>query len=209
MWSSPASAAELKILAPVDMAVLRGAVEFKIQPVDAPTDRFLENPYVSFEDSNGRLLQELRAPRNRMTGICSVIVDTTRFQDGVYQAKVRYRTLVNGRARRIEEGRTVAIRNQDIRPVKFSVMVESREYAAEEPADLKVRVLDVKGRPMAGARVTFKSDVGDLESEAQLTDKDGEAFIGVENEDGGPMTVTITVENLPPVKKVIRFKPPG
>lgn len=201
----PASAAELRVLAPADKSLVRGKVEFRIQPLDTPMDQFLDNPYVRILNQNGERLEEVRAPRNPQTGICTAAVDMTRWKDGQYQVEIRYRTLVGGQPREVQEDLTLGLRNTNARPSRFTVQFEDKGYRIDEAADVKVKVLDARGKPMVGARVAFKADKGDLESEAEITDTDGEAFISVQSEELQTITLTITVEGLPPVTKTVRF----
>jgi hypothetical protein len=201
----PAKAGELKILQPADRTVVRGEVEFKVQPVFGPREQFLENPYIHVRDEAGKELLEVRAPKNVQTGICSATVDTTRFPDGQYQVTIAYRTFAGNRAVEVKEDLVLGVRNSTIRPAKMAVDFSDKAYRTDEAADFKVKVLDSRGKPMAGTRVTFKTDKGDLTSDADITDSDGEATVSLQSEELQTMTVTITVEGLPPVTKTVRF----
>lgn len=202
----PASAAEVQVLAPQDKSVVRGRVEFHIRPLDTPNDQFLDNPWVIIRDQAGQQMDEVRAPRNRQTGICSAAVDTTRYRDGQYQVEIKYRTLVGGQAVTTKREMTLAVRNSSLRAGRFTVELEAKNYRPEEDAaDVTVKVLDSRGKPMPGARVAFKVDKGDLESPAEITDSDGEAFITVQSDEPQDIRLTITVEGLAPVVKTIRF----
>ena len=101
--------------------VVRGRVEFHIRPLDTPRDQFLDNPWVIIRDHAGQQMDEVRAPRNRQTGICSVAVDTTRYRDGQYQVEIKYRTLVGGQPLTTKREMTLAVRNGSLRPGRFSV----------------------------------------------------------------------------------------
>lgn len=201
----PARAAEVKILQPADRTVVRGSVEFKIQPVFGPRDQFLENPYVHVRDESGKELLETRAPKNNQTGICSAMVDTTRFPDGQYQVTVAYRTFTAGRATEVKEDLVLGVRNSTIRASKLNVEVPDKAFRTDEAADFKVTVLDTRGKPMSGVRVAFKTDKGDLTTDADITDSDGEVTVSLQSEDPQTMTVTITVEGLAPVTKTVKF----
>lgn len=201
----PAAAAELQVLSPVDKSLVRGTVQFQIRPVHTPLDQFLSNPYVVIRDRDGKELEEVRAPRNLQTGICSVAVDTTRFRDGQYQVEVKYRTLVRNQPQEVSELLTLGVRNTNLRPNRFTVQFEDRAYRLDEAADLTVRVLDGRGKPMEGARVAFKVDKGELPTPAEITDLDGEATLSLQSEELQNITLTITVEGLAPVTRTIRF----
>lgn len=203
--AAPVGAAELKVLSPADRSVVRGLVEFRIQPIHGPEDQFLSNPYVTIKDLSDREMVQVRAPKNLQTGICSVIVDMSRYPDGQYIATVTYRTYVRNKAQEAREDLVLGVRNSRIRPARFSVQVEDRAYRLDEAADFTVKVLDSRGKPLAGARVALKTDQEDGLDGAEITDADGEATFSVQVEDPATVTVTITVENLAPVVKKIRF----
>jgi hypothetical protein len=132
-------------------------------------------------------------------------VDTTRFPDGQYQVTVAYRTFTAGRAVEVKEDLVLGVRNSTIRASKLNVEVPDKAFRTDEAADFKVTVLDTRGKPMPGVRVSFKADKGDLTSDADITDSDGEVTVSLQSEDVQTMTVTVTVEGLPPVAKTVKF----
>jgi hypothetical protein len=201
----PVQAAELKILEPTDRSVVKGAVTFKVKPEHAPGEQFFQNVDIRIQNEFGTTLQKLVAVFDRRTGICAVPFDTRRLRDGMYTAVISYRTLVGDKAQPVEEDLVFGVRNGTTKPVKFTVELEEREFGDEEGADIVVKVLDSRGKPMTGARVAFKVDKGETSSDAEITDTEGEAFVTVDSDEVGSVTLTITVEGLPPVTKVIRF----
>jgi hypothetical protein len=180
-------------------------VEFRVQPVHGPGEQFLSNPYITLKDDQGKELAEVRAPKNLQTGVCSAAIDTTRFRDGQYVATITYRTYLGNKAQETREDLLLGIRNSTIRPAKFTVEVEDRAYRLDEAADFTVKVLDSRGKPLSGARVALKTDQKEPEDLAEITDSDGEATFSVQSEESLTVTVTVTVENMAPVVKKIRF----
>jgi hypothetical protein len=203
--AEPARGAQLKVIQPADRSLVRGPVQFRIAPGDEPRDQFLENPYLRIHNGAGQLVREFRVPRDAKTQICSAVLDSTALPDGQYQVEVTYRTLVGGKAVETQQHLTIGIRNSGRNPGRFSVSAPDKATKTDQAADIRVKVLDSGGRPLAGARVLFKASAGTLESEAEITDGDGEAFITLESEDPGAVTVTVTVENLPPQTRTVRF----
>jgi len=202
----PASAAEVKVLAPADRSLVRGTVTFRVQPVDAPTDMFFSNPEVSIQDEMGRPVEKLPAVKDPKTGICTAVFDSTKVRDGLYLVTVDYRTLYRGSfPMETREDLSIGVRNGGLRPTKFTVSLPERNYSPDEQADFEVKVYDQRGRLMPGARVSFKVDRGEVNDPADITDTAGEVFSSVSSEEAGTVTLTITVESLPPVTKTIRF----
>jgi hypothetical protein len=60
---------------------------------------------------------------------------------------------------------------------------------------------------MPGARVTFKSDRGELNSDVELTDSEGEARVTLQSETAQTATITIQVEKLTAVTRTVKFVP--
>lgn len=202
----PAAAAELKIMEPADRSLVKGTVKFRIQPVHAPTDMFLSNPEITVEDEYGKELQKFRAARDVKTQICNATFDSTQIPDGMYLVSIVYPTLSKGKTKQVvREDLTLGVRNGRKAPAQFTVLVETPETKVGEYGDITVKVLDKYKRPMPGARVTFKVDKGEVDTDAEITDSDGEAIASVESEDAQTVTLTITVENLAPIKKTIKF----
>jgi hypothetical protein len=202
----PSAAAELEILEPQDRSIVKGTINVRIKPQNEQTEMFFENPRLSIQDEFGTDLQKLEATLNPATGVCSAKWDTTKVKDGLYVIAISYRTLVRGATPQTDDDEiTVAVRNGSRKPAKFTVKLEERPYKGEEGCEVTVKVLDAAGKPMPGARVSFKVDKGDIDTDVELTDGEGEAFTTVDSEEVATVTLTITVENLPPVKKVIRF----
>lgn len=200
------AAAELRILAPADNTVVRGMVSFRIQPKDAPTEMFFSNPEVVLEDETGRVVERLPAPKDTATGICSVPFDSTKVPDGLYHAVIRYRTLVRGnQPQDYREDLTLGVRNGPARPARFFLNIEQRDYLVGTQVQFDVRVYDQRRRLMPGARVAFGMDRGDLGVDADITDSTGEVFGSMEADEPGPAMLTVTVENLPPLRRVVRF----
>jgi uncharacterized membrane protein len=205
-FGRPAAAAELKILEPADYTVVKGIVKFRIQTIHAAADQFLANPTITVEDEFGKPLQKLNAVRDSKTQISTATFDSTKVPDGMYLVSIVYPTLHQGKTKQeVREDLTLGVRNGKRVPATFTVELESPKTKVGDYSDITVRVLDKNKRPMAGVRVTFKVDKGEVDTEAEITDSDGEAIASVESEEAQTVTLTITVENLPPVKKTIRF----
>lgn len=202
-----ATGAELQFVAPNDHSLVKGAITLQVRPQQVVGERFFENPDISFQNESGEELQKVPAPINPKTGICSARIDTRSLPDGRYTAEVTYRVLVRGdQPETTTESLTLGVRNSAIKPARFSVKVADQEYDDEHPAEVTVKVLDRKGRPMPAARVAFKTNQGAPDADAEITDRDGEAMTFVENDKGGPVTLTVTVEDLAPVARALRFK---
>jgi hypothetical protein len=202
----PAAAAELKIMEPADRSLVKGTVKFRIQPVHAPTDMFLSNPEIKVEDEYGKEIRKLNAARDVKTQICTASFDTTQVPDGMYLVSIVYPTLFKGQTKQeVREDLTLGVRNGKKVPAAFTVLVEGAEAKVGAYSDITVKVLDKYKRPMAGARVTFKVDKGEVDTEAEISDSEGEAIASVDSEDAQTVTLTIIVENLAPITKVIKF----
>lgn len=202
----PVAAAELKIMSPLDRSVVRGTVQFRIAPVHGPNEQYFSDPDIVLEDEYGRLLKKLIAVRDPKSGLCVASLDTTQVPDGLCEALVTYRTLMGGTIPQSwSDEITLAVRNGAARPARFKVEIENREYHPGESCDVAVTVYDQKGKPMPGARVAFKVSKGDVDTDAEITDRDGEAGAGIDSDDPQQITLTVTVEALPPVTQVVRF----
>lgn len=202
----PAAAADLQIMEPTDKSLVKGTIQFRVKPVDGPTDQFLSNPEVVITTEDGKEVERLRTPRNQKTGICAAPFDTTKLKDGMYLVAITYRTLHMGRAAtEVREDLTLGVRNGKTTPARVVVELDQKDVKLNESCDLTVKVYDGKGKLMPGARVALKVDKGDLDTDAEITDTDGEALASVSSEDAQTVTVTITVENLPPIVKTIKF----
>lgn len=202
----PAAAAELKIMAPADRAVVGGTVQFRVLPRNTAMEQYFSDPDVVIEDEYGQQVAKLVAVRDPKTGICSVPFDTFRYPDGLYNVTVRYRSLMRGQKPvEIREDMILGVRNGQARPAKFAVELEDKGYSGDEPAEVTVKVYDQRGRLMPAARVAFKVDRGEVDSPAEITDSEGEAAVSVDSEEVQTVTLTITVEGLAPVTKTLRF----
>lgn len=207
LGSTLARSAELQLMTPNDYALLKGAVTFQIRPQNTVAERFFENPYISFQNEAGDEIQQVPALFDQKTGICTVRVDTRTLPDGRYTAAVSYRVLVRGdQPETTTEYLTLGVRNGSTKPSRFTVKVANQPMDDEHPAEVTVRVLDRKGKPLPAARVTFKTDRGKPDTDAEITDRDGEVTTFVEHDDGGAVNLTVTVEDLPPVKRALNFK---
>lgn len=204
----PGAAAELVILQPADRSVVKGAVTFRIRPKHARGEEFFSNPDIILRNEYGQELRRITAPLDPKTGICSATLDTGRLEDGLYLVTVTYRWLVAGdRALDTREELMLGVRNRGGRPARFSVEVEDRDYRTGDGCNVVVRVFDQRGRLLPAARVALKVDRGSLNSEAEITDSRGEVFTFVDSEEPGTVRLTVTVEDLPPVTRAIRFVP--
>lgn len=203
-----ASAAELKVLEPADHSLVTGTLKFRLQPVHAATDMFLSNPEITILDEYGTEVEKFRAARDMQTQICSATFDTTKLKDGSYQVSIVYPTLLKGKTKQeTREDLTLGVRNTKRIPARFTVETGTTETKAGESSEITIKVLDKYGRLMPGARVAFKVDKGEVDKSAEITDSDGEAIASVDSDDAQTVTLTVTVENLPPVTKVIKFVP--
>jgi hypothetical protein len=218
MAARPATAAELKVMAPEDKSIVKGRVEFKLKPQNEANEQFFSNPDVIVTNEEGEEVAKLEAPLDTKTGVCSAVFDTTKVKDGMYNVQVTYRVLLKGSdPDDTEENLVLGVRNGPAKPARFVVQLADRPYKVStqsanedadddgEMADVVVKVYDQRGKLMPAARVTFKVDRGDLDNPADISDSDGEAMASVGSEAAGQVTLTIQVENLAPVKKVIRF----
>jgi hypothetical protein len=202
----PAAAAELKVIEPADRTLVKGTVQFRLQPKHDATDMFLTNPEISIQDEYGKELQKFRAARDIRTQLCSAVFDTTKVPDGIYLVTIIYPTLLKGQIKQeVREDLTLGVRNSTRLPERFTVELAQPETKAGEFSDITVKVFDKYKRPMPGARVSFKVDKGELDTDAEITDGDGEAIASIDSDDAQMITLTISVENLPAVTKTIKF----
>ncbi len=201
----PTAAADLEVLEPKDRTVVQGQIRFRIKPSEGSGERVIASPEISVEDELGNGLITLPTLRSPTTGICSVVLDSTRLRDGLYRVKISYKALRGEIAELAEEWLTLGVRNARLRPARFLVDWTDRVYPVTDGCELRVTVLDARGKPFVAARVTVKAEGGGVDADAWITDADGEAIILVDSETAGSVTVTITVEGLPPVKRVVRF----
>jgi hypothetical protein len=202
----PAAAADLQIMEPTDKSLVKGTIQFRIKPIDAPTDQFLSNPEVAISTEDGKEVDRFRTPRNQKTGICAAPFDTTKLKDGMYLVIITYRTLHLGRTpMEVREDLTLGLRNGRTVPARAVVELDQQEFKLNETCDLTVKVYDSRGKLMPGARVALKVDRGELDTDAEITDTDGEALVSVSSEDAQTITITVTVESLPPIVKTVKF----
>jgi hypothetical protein len=201
----PAAAAELKILEPKDCSIVKGAVRFKIQPVEAPNERFLKDPEVLVQDENGKNVQKMAAVLDPKTGIGAAAWDSTRVPDGLYLVAITYQTLKGSASEEEREDLTIGVRNGAVKPAKFVVELQAKDYHPGEAVDVAVKVYDQRGKLMPGARVAFKVDKGEMNTDVEISDSTGEVLGSVDSDDPQTVTLTVTVENLPPVMKTIKF----
>lgn len=203
-----AAAAELKVLEPADHSLVTGTLKFRLQPIHAATDMFLANPEITILDEYGTEIDKFRAARDFKTQICSTTFDTTKLKDGTYSVSIVYPTLLKGQIKQeTREELTLGFRNTKRVPARFTVDLGTSETKAGESSEITIKVLDKYGRLMPGARVAFKVDKGELDKDAEITDSEGEAIASVDSEDEQTVTLTVTVENLAPITKVIKFVP--
>jgi hypothetical protein len=204
--AAPAAAAELKVLEPSDRSVLKGKLRVRIMPVLEEGEKRVTPPELVVKDREDTNLMTLHGVLDEKSGEFIVPLDTTRFPDGFYQLGITMRVR-NGMGEVVEAADlAMGFRNGGGRPARFTVEVEPRVFEADDSAPLTVRVFDQRGRPMPGARVTFKVERGTADRSVEITDGDGEAFISVDSDEGMPVAVTIQVENLPPVVRRIPFR---
>ncbi len=201
----PAAAAELKILAPADRAILKGIAEFNILPEHAQGELFLQNPEVILQNEYGEEVQKLPAARNPQTNVCTSRTDTSLLPDGLYLVTIKYRVLVQGMPQDVREDLTLGIRNKPVKPGRFTVEYQKKDYKLGEPCELTVRVLDAKGRRLPATRVAFKVDKGEIDTEAEITDSSGEVIAQIDAEEADTITLTVTVDGLPAVTRVVKF----
>jgi hypothetical protein len=202
----PAAAAELKVVAPADRAIVAGSLDFKVKTVLAPGEEFLMAPEIAIKDEYGDELDKTRALYNKDTDVFAIPFDTRKLKDGMYLATVTYRYLVKGKPQEEREDLTLAFRNRKSSPKRFTVTSEQVEAAAGGQVDMKVRVYDAQGHLMPGARVALKVDKGEVGNAAEITDGNGEATVSVFSDDPQQVTLTVTVESLPSVTRAIAFK---
>lgn len=202
----PAAAAEIKVLAPADKSLVHGRVTVRIQPQNQPNETFFSNPEISVQDEMGTVLEKFPAPRDPATGTCSAWFDTTRLRDGLYLVTITYRALAGGAVpAETREDLSLGVRNGPARPAKFTVTVPDHNCSTDEQADVEVKVYDQRGKLMPGARVAFKVDKGEVNDEADISDGSGEVTTFAASDEPQTVTLTVTVESLPPVTKTLRF----
>ncbi len=201
----PAAAAELKILEPADRTLVRGELRFRIKPELAPGERVVDTPEVTIQDDEGNGLITLRAHPDTATGICAATFDSKRLPDGYYQVMIHYKSLVGGALKEVDEILTLGVRNGTAKPARFLVELEDKPYGPKDTCTVTVKVVTAAGKPMPGARVSFQAPGAVLDVNAAITDSDGEVNIVLDAETAAAIMLTITVEKLAPVQRVVRF----
>lgn len=201
----PARASELKVLEPADCAIVKGTVNFRIQTEQAQGERPLSAPELVIQDETGNELTQLRALRDRVTGICTTSLDTRRYPDGQYLVRLKYRSLKAGKVEDTLDEMTLSFRNTRVHPAKFTVTMVDRPYKLDEPCEVTVKVTGNYGKVMGGARVSFKIDKGDVGRGTEISDSDGEVILNITGTDVANAVLTITVEDLAPVTRTIKF----
>jgi hypothetical protein len=123
--------------------------------------------------------------------------------------QIQYRVLERGLAPvEVTEDLTLGIRNGRSRPTRIALEGGVTDQKTGETHDLTIRVYDQNGKRLPGARVALKVDRGSVDTDAEITDALGEVSTSIGSEVPGTVTLTITVENLPPVTRVLRFVAP-
>lgn len=202
----PARAAELQVLEPADRALVRGEVTFRVRPVLAQGEQFLQNPEISIQDEYGKEITRLRPTPDLKSGITSAVWNSRAVKDGIYLVTIHHRALGGGgRPIPAREDLTLSVRNAPVRPARFTVQPPA-EAKPGEPFEVKVVVTDGRGKPMLGARITAKVDLGELDNEVELTDEDGEATFVITTEKPGPLRLVLVVEQLPAAVRVIQVR---
>ncbi len=203
----PVGAADVQVVAPADKSVVRGVVQFRIRPVEAPGERYFSNPEVVLVDEDGKSVANTVAVRDPKTKLCELTLDTARYPDGVYLLTVDYRNLAGDRARNVRSEINLSFRNRGPKPARFVVDLPATAKADDTGVPVTVRVYDARDQLLPGARVEFQAVGGELDSAAELTFHDGEATATVQSEKAGNCNVTIRVEALPSVTRTVRFGP--
>lgn len=201
----PAGAAQINVMEPADHSIVKGTVPFRIRTDLEPGELFFYNPDIIVRDDNGKEVTKFRPYRDLKTGILNASLDTTPLKDGLYLFSVVYQTLRGDKVVETREEMSLGVRNGKTKPAKIYVKVPDKPLSTEDAADFVVTVTDERGRRMPAAQVRLKVDKGELGSPADVTDSHGEVNGTVNSDDAQSITLTITVEDLPPVTRVIQF----
>ncbi len=204
----PVTATDVLVETPGDKTVVRGTMQVRIRPVDAPGERYFADPDVTLINETGRTVASTIAVRDPKTKVCELSLNTERYPDGVYLLTVAYRNLAGNRARSVRTELSLSFRNRGPKPARFVVEAAPAVKAGDDGGTpITVRVFDAKGTLLPGARVEFQATGGELDTPAELTHHDGEAIATVQSPKAGMCSVTIRVEALPPITHMVRFLP--
>jgi len=201
-------ASELKIMEPAEYSIVRGTVKFRVKPELEKGEKLASLPQVSFHNEQGDEVRKIAATGDPATGLTSGSVDTTKLPDGRYVLVFTYKTTVPEEKEPVDQEQEVVlgVRNGPAKPARVVVdLPDNKEFKGEDAAEVTVHVYDDKGKPMPAARVAFKVNQGDLGTSAEITDSMGEAFASVDSDKALTSILTVTVENLPPVTRTLKF----
>ena len=201
----PAAAAQIHVMEPADHSVLKGTVQFRLRTAEDPGEQFFYNPDIVVRDDNGQEVLKFRPTRNLQTGIVEASLDTKTLKDGLYLFSIVYQTLRGEKIVETREEMSLGIRNGKGKAGKIYVKLPDAPVNTEDGADILVTITDERGRRMPAAQVRFKVDKGELGSPADVTDSHGEATATLSSDDPQSVTLTITVDDLPPITRVIQF----
>ncbi len=208
LWGESGYATDIKVILPEDKTVVKGEVQFQLLPVISPGERHFADPDLSIRDDAGRPLTVLAAPRDPVSRTCKTTWDTRKLPDGLYFITVTYRNLVGGGASKpVEKELTLSVRNSGLRPQTVLVEAPAQAKADDDGAPLRIVVRDQRARSMPGARVAVTTTGGELDTTTDLTNLEGEVLATLTSDAPRDVTVTVQVESLPAVKKLIRFVP--
>jgi hypothetical protein len=200
------AAAELKVLEPADHSLVKGTVTIKVKPEMDEGEKLASYPEIAIQNEKGEEVMKVAASADTLTGVTTGSFSTLKLPDGLYTAVMTYKiSAALGATEEQEQDLTLGVRNGAKKPARFVVELAEKPYKGDDVAEVTVRVYDQTGMLMPGARVAFKTDKGEVDSDAEITDSTGEVHTAVDSEETVIATLTITVEDLPAVKKVIRF----
>lgn len=201
----PAAAAQIHVMEPADHAILKGTAQFRLRTELEPGEQFFYNPDIIVHNDSGQEVLKFRPTRNLQTGIVEGSLDTKTLKDGLYLFSIVYQTLRGEKVVETREEMSLGVRNGKAKAGKIYVKLPETTPNTDDGAEILVTITDEKGKRMPAAQVHFKVDKGELGSPDDVTDSHGEATVNLTSDDPQSVTLTITVDDLPPVTRVIQF----
>jgi len=201
----PAAAAQIHVMEPADHSIVKGTVQFRLRTEQDPGEQFFYNPDIIVRDDKGQEVLKFHPTRDLQTGIVEGTLDTKTLKDGLYLVSIVYETLRNQKVVETREEMSLGVRNGKTKPGKIYVKLPDTTPNTDDGADILVTVTDEKGRRMPAAQVHVKVDKGEVGSPDDVTDSHGEATVNLTSDDPQSVTLTITVDDLPPITRVIQF----
>ena len=178
-----------------DAAEFRGPIELQVRTVLGPKDRLLLAPDVVIQNELG--LEVHKGTMQGENGLYTFQWNDPKSPDGPYYLTINWHYLLDGQKQdRQSTNLTVGVRRNPSPLARLTLTASPLKVPAGEDSEISVKVVDMRGKAAAGVRVGFRTNQGELNSDAEITDSDGEAVVSLATEKEGAATVTATAGKL-------------